>query len=172
MADYYGTLADADAYMQARGYAWTGTDADKEAALLRASQYIDGLSGAPVAGRPGCRTIFPGTKAGGRTQLRAWPRTGSVDRDGQPVGPDEVPQEVVYATYEAAYRELASPGSLSPDFTASSLVKREKVASLEVEYAVSESAGNSAIIPVVSSINSLLYSLLVTRCGGPAFFVV
>lgn len=30
----------------------------------------------------------------------------------------EVPIEIIHATYEAALRELASPGSLSPDFVA------------------------------------------------------
>lgn len=172
MADYYGNLVDAEAYMLARGYAWTGTDALKEAALLRGSQYIDGMNGMPVNGRAGCRWIFPGRKAV-QTQVRQWPRTGAVYRDdGGPVDPDTVPAEVVSASYEAAWRELASPGSLSPDFVASSLVKREKVGPLETEYAVSNESGNSAISPVVSVINSLLYSLLITRCGGTAVFVV
>lgn len=65
MADYYGTVAGADAYHQARGNAaWAAAaEADKEAALARASAYIDGLgTQQPVSG---CVLVFPGKKAGG-----------------------------------------------------------------------------------------------------------
>lgn len=172
MADYYGDLASAASYMAARSYAWTGTDADKTAALIRASQYIDGMSGAPIAGRVGCRTLFPGQKTD-HTQSRLWPRTGAVYRDGGgAVDSGTVPAEIINATYEAARIELATPGYLTPTFTASSLVKSEKVGPLETVYAVSENSGSTAVAPIVPTVNSLLYSLLITRCGGPAVFVV
>lgn len=172
MPDYYGSLADANAYMAERGYAWTGTDAEKEAALLRGSDYVDGMNGQAVVGRDGCRMIYPGRKTD-PAQVRLWPRTGAYYRDdGGTIDPSVVPVEVVQASYQAAWRELSSPGSLTPDYVASSIVKRETVGPLTQEYAVSSDTGNSAILPVVSAINSLLYSLLITRCGGPAVFVV
>lgn len=41
-ADSYVTLAEADAYCAKLGHVkWTGTDTDKEAALVRACQYVD-----------------------------------------------------------------------------------------------------------------------------------
>jgi hypothetical protein len=173
MPDFYGSLAGANQYHADRGNsAWTGTDEQKIQALVRGSQYIDGLNGMPIPGRAGCRMLFPGKKAI-PSQPRSWPRVGAFYRDeGGSIDPETVPAEVVMSAYEASIRELASPGSLTPDFVASSLVKREKVGPLETEYAVSTESGNSAISPVVSAINSLLYSLLITRCGGPAVFVV
>ena len=42
MATLYGTLAAADTYHAERGNTtWTGSDADKDAARLRATEYID-----------------------------------------------------------------------------------------------------------------------------------
>lgn len=42
MPDFYGSVADADSYHQTRGNTgWTGEDAAKQAALIRASAYIE-----------------------------------------------------------------------------------------------------------------------------------
>jgi len=134
MADYYGSVAGADAYHTARGNgAWAGLTAAKLSAIVRASAYIDGLGQRTrKSGRVG--TMFPGTKTGGRAQTMAWPRTGAIDIDGTEIDSDSVPNEVLNATYEAALREVVEPGSLSPDYVPSAQVKREKVDVLEVEY--------------------------------------
>lgn len=164
MADYYGSLEEATAYMAARGYAWTGSDADKEAALLRGSEYVDSLGLVKPC-------FWVGSKTGGRAQVRQWPRTGAVDGFGEPIANDEVPQEIIEASYQAAYRELASPGSLSPDYIASDTFKSAKVGPLEVTYATS-SDGSIPTKPVVSVINDLIGPLMTCFNPRAAVFVV
>lgn len=157
MADYYGTLAEATTYMEARGYAWTGDDAAKEAALLRASEYIDSLGMV----RP---CLWVGAKSAGRTQVRQWPRIGATDEFGDPVDSTTVPQEIINAAYEASWRELASPGSLNPDYVASDTFKSAKVGPLEVTYAESASSGGVPTRPVVGVIDALVKQFL--SCYG------
>lgn len=165
MADYYGSVANADQYHSARGnVAWTGTNDAKLAALFRASQYIDGM------GQCDGMSLFPGTKTGGRAQVLAWPRTGATDWSGAAILADEVPIEVEYATYEAALRELTTPGSLSPDYVPGAQVKREKVDVLETEYAV-PAAGVNPVRPVVSVVMDMLAPVM-TPCVNPAIYTV
>lgn len=168
----YGTVADADAYHALRGNtAWAGTEEQKLAALTRASTYIDAL------GQRMCGTawvsIYPGVKTGGRTQQLAWPRTDAYDTDGVSIPADVVPWEVEHATYEAALREIVTPGSLSPDFVPSQQVKREKVDVLEVEYAVtSNTNGSNPNLPVISTVDKLLAPVMVGGCNTGVVFVV
>ncbi len=127
MADeIYGSVADSKAYFDARGVTgWDddGTDdATLAAVLLRATEFIDGR----YVG------MFPGIKVGMRAQIREWPRSAAYDRDYYPIPPDEIPVEVIHATYEAALREKQSPGTLTPDIDFSA--RRESV---RVEGAVS-----------------------------------
>ncbi|WP_236248314.1 DnaT-like ssDNA-binding protein [Pseudomonas mosselii] len=174
MDDYYGTVAGADAYHLARGNAaWAAaTDEEKQAALVRASGYVDGMVGQQASNATaGCVYVFPGLKAGGYSQALQWPRTGAVDRMGDQVPSDIVPAAIEQATYEAAAREHATPGSLNPDFVPSQVVQREKVGPLEQEFAVAKN-GNPSIRPVIGVIDSLLYPLLVVRCPAPAVYVV
>lgn len=169
--NFYGTLAEADEYHAARGNtAWVqGTDAERTASLIRASSYIDGRAGQKCAS--GCTYRWPGTKTGGRAQVLAWPRTGAQDIDGTPIGDDEVPFEVIQATYEGALRELENPGSLLPDVNPSQVVRRERVDVIETEYAVS-SNGDTPIAPVFGVINGLLAGVLFCRTPGPVMLVV
>lgn len=160
MSDFYGTVTDANTYHVARGNAsWAGSDTDKQAALVRASAYVDSL------GLDGSLSLFPGTKTGGRAQLRAWPRTGAYDIDGIAIAADSVPLEVENATYESALRELAAPGSLNPDYTPGAQVKREKVDVLETEYQT-VAAGVNPVRPVVTTVLDLLRPVMV--CGALA----
>nr|WP_019365259.1 DnaT-like ssDNA-binding protein [Pseudomonas luteola] len=171
MPQYYGTLEQANAYNEARGYAWSGDDAAKEAALLRASVYIDGRY---VKRFPSGRyeSMFPGVKTGGRSQERAWPRTGAVDYEGNVIPSDEVPQEVLAAVAEAAWRELANPGSLSPDYVPSKLVKRQKVDVIEREFFEPGELGSAPSTPVVSVIDNLIAPVLIARYELPGVMVV
>jgi hypothetical protein len=152
----YGTLADANTYHTARGNtAWTGTDAVKLAALERATDYIDGrYRWLLPSGR--WESMFPGERTDGRAQEREWPRTDAEDYDGNAIPDDEVPVEVENATYEAALRELVTPGSLSPDFVPSGQVIKEKVGPIEVGYASPQATANQLpnrpIIPVIDEI--------------------
>lgn len=173
MPDFYGSVQAADAYHAARGNtAWTGDDMAKQAALIRASAYIDGRYRKQFpSGR--WESLFPGAKTEGRGQIREWPRTDAVDYTGAALPADKEPIEVEYAAYEAALRELAAPGSLSPDFVASSLIKSEKVGPLETTYAVPEAnTGAAASRPVITIIDEIIAPVLVARFTTPAVLVI
>lgn len=158
MPEFYGSVALADAYHEARlNTAWTGvasSPADaKEAALLRASVWLDGTYGAK----------FTGIRTDGRDQSREWPRTNATDAAGNAIDTDEVPVEVLNATYEAAMRELTTPGSLSPDYTPSQGVKSETVGPISVTYR--DGTGSQAQ-PVVTVIDDIMRSLIGRRGGS------
>lgn len=122
-SDALVSLADANTYHTAKGNAtWTGDDADKETAIRRATGVLNGYS-------------WQGVRTNGRSQALAWPRSGVVDREGHGIASTEIPQELIDACCELALRELVTPGTLTPDLIAGNSVKREKVGSLEVEYA-------------------------------------
>jgi hypothetical protein len=173
MPDFYGTVAAADAYHAARANAaWTGDDLAKQAALIRASVYIDGRYRKLLASGV-WQSLFPGVKTEGRGQARKWPRTGAEDYEGHAIPSDQVPVEVEQATYEAALRELVEPGSLSPDFVAASTVKRQKVGPIEEEFSVAAGAdGAASVRPVIIIIDEMIAPVLVARYTLPAVFVV
>lgn len=166
----YGSVADATTYHAARGNAaWAAaTDADKASALQRATDYIDGRYRRMTAG--GCWvSMFRGARTDGRAQDLEWPRTGATDSEGNEIPDDEVPTEVEHATYEAALRELADPGSLSPEFVASQQVTREKVGPVEVAYSDTSASGYMPPNrPVVPAIDDILAGLI---CDKPPFGV-
>lgn len=171
MADYYGTVAGADAYHQERGNAaWTGSDEAKAAALTRASAYIDGLGAQlPVTQ---CVLVFPGKKVGGRGQALQWPRTGAIDREGDPIDPNSVPTEVEQATYESALRELVKPGSLNPDYIASMAVKSATVGPLKTEFFGPAEGDDQPNKPYVGIISDILAPIMAWRCPCPGVATV
>lgn len=148
----YGTNEGFTAYAEAAGYVFPDgtTEPQKTAARQRGSLFIDRYE-----------PRFSGSRTGGYTQERAWPRTGASTYYGEPIPSDVVPVAIVNASYEAAYLELTNPGSLSPVVTGSSTVKREKVGSLEIEYAASSSTDIGNIVamatPVVTAIEGMLW---------------
>lgn len=157
----YGTRVAADSYHTARlNAAWTGSDAVKEAALLRASDWIDGQY----------EYRFPGYPLTGSAQDRSWPRSDAFDRGGMIV--TGIPLRIEYATYEAALREIVTPGSLSPDYVASQIVTKEKVGAIEVQYADAASAGSSGLVPMLTAIDNILAPLLMDARGLPAAYAV
>jgi hypothetical protein len=168
----YGTLADANAYHTARGNtAWTGTDVVKLAALERGTDYIDGRYRWQTCGR--WQSMFPGERTDGRAQEREWPRTGAEDYDGNAIPDDEVPVEVENATYEAALRELVTPGSLSPDFVPSGQVIKEKVGPIEVGYASPKATANQLPNrPIIPTIDEIIAPVVFRPACLPAVFVV
>lgn len=157
MTDIYGTVPGADAYHEARGNVlWLSyNEDDKAAALLRASEYIDNTYG----------LMFAGRKVGGRAQDRQWPRVGAFDTDGNTIAVNEVPTEAQNATYEAALREAAAPGSLAPDFVAADGIKQAAV-----DGAVSVTFHGSGTLedaqPVVQIIDSIIAPLLAGDGAG------
>ena len=151
----YGTLAAADTYHSDRGNTtWTGADADKTIALLRGSEYID----------QAFRSRFVGYKYGDRDQVREWPRSAAYDIHGDYIEYTVTPDEVAYATYEAALRELVTPGSLQPDYDPATQIKREKVDVLEVEYTASH--GAQSVVPIIGIIAGILTPVLNDSAGS------
>lgn len=173
MPEFYGSVAGADAYHAARANAaWAGSDEAKQAALIRASAYIDGkYQRLDSCGR--WVSMFSGVKTGGRTQELQWPRTGATDNEGMAIPPGEVPAEIERATYEAALREIVAPGSLSPDYIASESIKRQKVDVLEIEYQAPATSDGVPTRPVLTVVDELVAPLLSSnRACGIAVFVV
>src|SRR4051812_16479676 len=126
----YGNDIGFKTYAEAAGYVLPdgATDAQIAAARQRGALVIDRYE-----------PRFGGRRVTGFAQERAWPRIGAVTQWGEAIGGTDIPAAIEKASYEAAFLELISPGSLSPVVTGSSQVKREKVGSLEVEYAASKS---------------------------------
>lgn len=127
MTTFYGSLAGALTYHADHGNAaWAAsTDELRTAALARTSVYIDGQYLA----------LFPGMKTNGRLQALQWPRAGAIDQNGYGILSEEIPVEIINATYEGALRELVVPNSLAPDIEAGGgQLKREKIGPLEFEY--------------------------------------
>ena len=96
----YTSVADADAYHLARGgTAWAAaTTGAKEAAILEATLYLNGLS-------------WKGRKVSARTM--AWPRADVVDGDGWPIATDTVPEVVGMACSELAGEIVAGADPLA-----------------------------------------------------------
>lgn len=120
-AESYITVTDADAYFTARSNAtWTAmAEADKEAALRKATDYM--------AGRYGLR--WKGYRVSEDQELD-WPRDCAY-ANGFTVPADSVPVAVQRACAELAVR--ASAADLSPDVGAQ--VKAETVGPISVVYA-------------------------------------
>lgn len=133
-ANSYASVATVDAYHSARGNtAWSGTDAVKEAAILRAMDFVEGL---PWKGQ---KTAY--------TNPLQWPRLNVVDRSGFAVPADSVPQGVVYALCAAALVELVTPGALAPALARGGMVKSEKVDVIETTYM--DGAPSSTTYPAI-----------------------
>lgn len=130
-------------------------DAEINAALIVASEWIDGVYG----------STFVGRKTGGFLQENEWPRVNATVFDGEGdfanyyTFPDNtVPTEVIRATYEAAFRQLVSPGTLNPDYTPNKYKRVAIDGAISVEYTQFSNA--SETILSISNIDMLLYKLL------------
>ncbi len=118
-AESYISVADADARHAAFGNdTWTGTDAVKEAALRRATAYMEQTY----------RQRWKGTRLK-RDQALSWPRYGA-QVDGFDVSSIVVPLEVINACADLALRAITA--DLSED--QGRVIIREKVGPLETEY--------------------------------------
>lgn len=123
-ADALTSLTYCDAYHGAQGRAdWTGEDADKEAAIRRATAYLS-------------RSItWAGVRTHGRSQALAWPRSGCVDIEGYGIKSNEIPSEVIDACAELALIELTTPGALSPVVVPADAIVEETIGPITTKYA-------------------------------------
>lgn len=123
-SDSYVSVAEADAYATARNLTkWNGSNANKEAALISATQFIEATY------------RFKGSILK-LTQSLSWPRTHVWDSDLRTL--EGVPRQIKQATIELAIVALTQPLVASPEVAA---IKRKKVKAgsveTETEYAVS-----------------------------------
>lgn len=152
----YGTNTGADAYHAARGNsAWSSaTESDQDSALLRAAEYLDG----------NWRALFQGYKTGGRAQAREWPRESVLVWNGSQqseLDKNTVPIEIEHAAYEAALRELSSPGYFNPD-----IIPGKNKKSVSVSGAVSVQYWSDDMKPMVEKIGLILAPLFDVSGGG------
>lgn len=118
-AEAYVSVADADARQTSLGItAWTGTDAAKEAALRRATAFMEQRY----------RTRWKGTKLY-RSQALSWPRYGAIV-DSWDVDSTIVPTDVANACADLAVTALSETLNAAQERA----VIREKVGPLETEY--------------------------------------
>jgi len=158
-ANSYVSLAGLKAYADARGLAYGTDDNAIQAALIRATAWLDATY----------RARFPGVRSNAGQALQ-WPRraghyeygvyvtdrysTTVYDAEGVPIAVNSVPQVLVNAECEAAVREIASPGGLAPDLDRGGAITRLQAGSVEIEYSGNAPAGTTyqAIDAVLSSI--------------------
>lgn len=119
-ANAYVSVATADAYFTERGdTTWTGSDATKQGAIIKATQFLD------------ASYVFTGVLRFD-TQALSWPRAYATDKDGRALEADEVPQRVKDACCELALYALGA--SLAPNIVGTDRVARVKAGSAEVEF--------------------------------------
>lgn len=147
-ANSYADAADAILYQTDRGrQAWLDAETDvQEAALVRATDYIEGRWG----------LLFAGFALGDVQEL-AWPRSSACyPRTGNPFPEDEVPGDVLDATIEYANQIIGDGSSLENmtelsinpelDDTGQTVIrKKEKVDVLEEETEYSGATGSIAL---------------------------
>jgi len=154
----YGSAAEFTTYHEARGRTVPGTwDTDKiEAALLVASEWIDNKYG----------DRFVGFKTGGYAQEREWPRETAWARSTPEYifDDDEIPTEVVYATYEAAFREATSLGSLYADYDPQKYNSVSISGAISVQYA--QNLDVNSVQKQIQIIEQLLSVLFGNDPGG------
>ena len=158
-ANAYIPVAFADDYFTDRGVtAWTGTDAVKQAAIIKATDYIETRWGDRFKGQP--EFLDP-------RQPLGFPRTQLYDLAGQLV--EGIPDNLKKATAEYALRALS--GELMPDpstDTSGAMVSwvRQKVGPIETETTFAASMGVRSLKPYPAA--DRLLSQYVTGGGARA----
>lgn len=157
-AETYAALATINAYATKRGLTFAITGDDQvlaEGAARRSFTWLNGTY----------RSRFTGRRTNGRAQAGEFPRIDCHDNQCPPeyLATDEIPQEIIDAQCEAAIREKASPGALSPDVVVGKIKKSVAVSgAVSVEYAVG-TGGVQDQRPVATVIDDILASLLGPR---------
>lgn len=156
MSNKYGTASGFTLYVVERNYsAPAASDDDIESALVVASTWVDSRTRSAVDSSSSYKT-------GGRDQERDWPRTSWIDRDGYAIPAGAVPREIEQATYEAALRQLRSPGALTVDFTPGKAIRQAAVAgAVSVTYAGGGSVSDAQLM--IPTVDAILASLIGDR---------
>jgi hypothetical protein len=163
-ANSYADIADADAFQTDRGrQGWLDADPTvQDAALVRATDYIDGRWELQFAGKPI-----------GDVQDLAYPRKGvRYPATGNPFPEDEVPEDIVTATILYADQVIGDGNttdsmtelSITPDVDSSN-VKRimEKVDVLETETEFFAGSASLRTIQPIPEADRLVRRWLIAR---------
>lgn len=144
-ANSYVSVADFQAYADARGQTYSDTDAGCEILLIKAMDYLEAK-----------RTRYQGVKSL-NTQPLQWPRAGvSIDNYG--INSDVIPTELVSAQCELAI--AAYTLSLQPDLlpSAQGSVKSKRVeGAVSIEYF--EASASKRSLPQFTAAERLLRPL-------------
>ena len=164
-ANSYADETDADAFQTDRGrQAWLDATTEvKEAALVRATDYIDGRFGLKFVGAPL-----------GDVQELAWPRSGAYyPATGNSFPDDEVPQDILDACILYAEQVISPDGddlsamtelSITPDIDSSNIKrKKEKVDVLEEETEYFSGGSSLRTIQPIPEADRLIRRWLVGR---------
>ena len=157
----YGTDQGLTDFLAANGYSLPDGALDPAVLRQRGSAYLDASYGQRFIGTP---VTYD--------QERSWPRTGATVY-GTSIPVDEVPWQVVEASYHAAYIAATDPSALSVTVDPNARVKRSKVEGIEEEYFEPGAAAGGVLTASLSSDIEGLLSPLMTPAGGfPAVLVV
>jgi hypothetical protein len=152
-ADSYVSVAELESYIEARHPSFTINYIEVEAALRRATAYIDLTYYGKWIGQP----FYV-------DQSLLWPRAVSSYYAWLYEIPGGIPKLLKDATCEAAMREMTSPNSLLPDIVPSERIVEETVGPIHTRYAESGIA-----IPSVPLIDRMLAPLVTS--GGQSIAV-
>ncbi|MGB3389549.1 MAG: DnaT-like ssDNA-binding protein [Pseudaminobacter sp.] len=148
-ADSYVSVSDCAAYAAKKGLAFAASPIEPaEQAARRATTFLDNTY----------RIRFPGAATDVWQNLE-WPRAGVIYR-GEAYDETKIPQQIKDACCEAAIRELAKPGSLSPDRQRGGAIKEIKAGSVDITF-----ADNAPIETTFTAIDGLLSGLLLPAKG-------
>lgn len=146
MADpVYGDAEGFEAYWVARGQTAAIAAYDEPEitpALLVASGYLDAAF----------RSQFMGLKHGGRDQIAEWPRDGVQDIYGYAIPNTVPPREVVNATYEAALRQLQTPGIFFKDYNPSQYRSVSVSGAVSVQFAIGSAYDFQTQMPQLAAV--------------------
>lgn len=154
----YGDTEGFQSYWNDRGQqvAIIAFDDDQiSAALLVASGYLDAAF----------MSQWMGLKHDGRAQIREWPRDGVQDIYGYAIDNTVPPREVVNATYEAALRQLQTPGVFFKDYNPSKYKSVSVSGAVAAVFAVGSAYDFQTQMPQIAAI---LMPIL-TGLGAGAF---
>ncbi|WP_127524589.1 DnaT-like ssDNA-binding protein [Mesorhizobium sp. Z1-4] len=157
----YGSDAAYEAWLTEQGYTVPETAPSSTIQRQRASVYIDATYEAR----------FPGERTSA-SQERAWPRSGAT-LFGSDLATSAIPQQVIDASYMAAYLSANSLLVLSVSTDPNQRVKRQKVDTIEREFF--EPGGGSFAAPYArtnSLIDGMLYPLIGPMNAEPNVLVV
>lgn len=140
-ANSYVSLADARAYVAARGAALPSDDAEAEAVILKAMDYLESFS-----------ARFKGDRVN-RDQPLSWPRVGAVIEDWS-WGPAEIPRQVIAAQLALVLEVNSGIDPFNPPDALPQV--RKKVGPIEVEYANPSSVSKVAKTSPSQTIVNLL----------------